>query len=233
MGAYLFGSAVNSGLQADSDLDILVVSRRQVTEVERHSLIGGLLSISRSRGAVTAKRHLEVTVVAQPDVQPWRYPPPMELQYGDWWRSEFESGGSWPWTTPNSDLAVLLTAARADAIALFGPPVAQVVDPVPRADLERALVDVIPGLMADLDHDVRNVLLTLARIWFTLETGTIASKDVAADWAIARLSHGRGDALRLARAAYLGEAEDSWSEEAMTAARADATAMRSVVDQHT
>ena len=57
-----------------------------------------------------------------------------------------------------------------------------------------ALLDVIPSLMADLDDDVRNVLLTVARVWFTIETGTIASKDVAADWVISRLPPGRGDA---------------------------------------
>ena len=186
LGAYLFGSAVTSGLRADSDLDILVVSDRRTTEVERRSLIEGCCRC-RVAGDTTGRRHLEVTVVAQADIRPWRYPPPMELQYGDWWRDEFESGDLAPWTSPNPDLAVLLTAARADGVTLFGPPIESLIDAVPRADLDRASLDVIPALMADLDDDVRNVLLTLARVWFTLETGAIASKDVAADWAIDRL----------------------------------------------
>jgi streptomycin 3"-adenylyltransferase len=229
MGAYLYGSAVTSGLRADSDLDILVVSSRRTTDVERRALIDGLLPISRSRGDQTGKRNLEVTVVVQPDIQPWHYPPPMELQYGDWWRSEFESGVE-PWTSPNPDLAVLLTAARADGVPLFGPPIAEVVDPVPRDDLARAMHDVIPDLMADLEGDVRNVLLTLTRVWFTLETGEIAAKDVAADWAIARLPEGRGDALRTARAGYLGEKDDPWDTEAMVDARADAAAIRAWIE---
>ena len=162
----------------------------------------------------TGKRHLEVTVVAQPDIQPWHYPPPMELQYGEWWRREFEAGEE-PWSSPNPDLAVLLTAARADGVPLFGPPIAELVEPVPRDDLARAMIDVIPDLMADLEGDVRNVLLTMARVWFTLDTGEIAAKDVAADWAIARLPEGRGDALRQARAGYLGDLDDSWDDEAM------------------
>ena len=194
--------------------------------MERRSLVDGLLSISRSRRDTSGRRHLEVTVVAEPDIRPWRYPPPMELQYGDWWRSEFEAGEAAPWTSPNPDLAVLLTAAREDASPLFGPPIDQVIETIPRADLDRALLDVIPSLMADLDDDVRNVLLTLARVWFTIETGTIASKDVAADWVISRLPPGRGDAIRIARAAYLGETQDSWDDEAMAAARADATTIR-------
>jgi predicted nucleotidyltransferase len=224
VGAYLFGSAVTSGLRRDSDLDILVMSSRRTTATERRALIDGLLPISRSRGDETGQRHLEVTVVAQPDILPWHYPPPMELQYGDWWRREFESGEA-PWSSPNPDLAVLLTAARADGVPLFGPPILDLVEPIPRDDLGRAMHDVIPGLMADLDGDVRNVLLTLARVWFTLETGAIAAKDVAADWALARLSQGRGDALRRARAGYLGELDESWDDEALVAARTDAAAM--------
>ena len=229
VGSYLFGSSVTSGLRADSDLDLLVVSRRGTTEAERRSLIDGLLSLSRTRGDRSGKRHLEVTVVAESDIRPWRYPPPMELQYGEWWRTEFEAGVAQPWTSPNPDLAVLLTAARADSVPLAGPPLDQVMDRVPRHDLDRALRDVIPSLLADLDDDVRNVLLTLARIWFTLETGTIGAKDVAAEWAIARLPPGRGEAVRLARAGYLGEAQDSWSGEAMVTARADANAIVSAI----
>ena len=155
----------------------------------------------------------------------------MEFQYGDWWRTEFEAGDVEPWTSPNPDLAVLLTAARADAVALFGPRSIELVDAVPRGDLERALIDVIPDLMADLEDDVRNVLLTLARVWFTLETGAIASKDVAADWAIERLTR-RGEASPPPRQGrLLGETEDTWDEEAMAAARADATAILDAISR--
>ena len=138
VGAYLYGSAVTSGLRRESDLDILVVSSRRTTEAERRALIDGLLPISGSSGGETGKRHLEVTVVARPDIQPWHYPPPMELQYGDWWRREFESGRE-PWSSPNPDLAVLLTAARADGVPLFGPPIVELVDPIPRDDLGQAM----------------------------------------------------------------------------------------------
>ena len=190
VGAYLFGSAITSGLRRDSDLDILIISSRRTTDAERRTVIEGLLPISRSRADTTDKRHLEVTVVARPDIQPWHYPPPIELQYGDWWRREFESGAVEPWSSPNPDLAVLLTAARADGVPLFGPPIADLVDPIPPDDLGRAMLDVIPALLEDLEDDTRNVLLTLARVWFTLRTGAIAAKDVAANWAIARLPEG-------------------------------------------
>src|SRR4029079_7843248 len=49
------------------------------------------------------------------------------------------------------------------------------------------MVEGIPGLLADLDGDTGNGNLTLARIWMSLATGTIQTKDAAADWAAARL----------------------------------------------
>ena len=227
-GVYLFGSAVHGGLRASSDLDILVVLDRRTTRDERRRLIDGLLERSRSTEH-RERRHLEVTAVVAPDVRPWRYPPPMELQYGDWWRRELQAGEE-PWTSPNPDLAMLFTSVRDDGVALVGPPASEVLDPVPLADLKRACRDVIPELLPGLeDDDTRNSLLTLARIWFTLSTGRIESKDVAAAWALDRLPDGAGEALRLARAAYLGEAADDWTAPAIVLAEADWDAITALI----
>lgn len=86
------------------------------------------------------------------------------------------------------DLALLITMVLAGDHPLAGPPPRQVLDPVPRADLLRASVAGIPGLLDDLDADTRNVVLTFARIWTTLAAGEIRSKVAAADWALAQLT---------------------------------------------
>jgi streptomycin 3"-adenylyltransferase len=212
IGAYLHGSAVAGGLRPSSDLDILVVSERSTTVPERRALIGGLLSMSGRHAIGGPDRSVELSVVVRSDVRPWRYPPALELQYGDWWRAEFERGEE-PWRTPNPDLAVLLEAARQVAVPLFGPPLGEILTEVPFADLSRAMLDAMPALLEDLEPDTRNVLLTLARIWSTMATGQIRSKDAAATWALARLPEEHGAVLARARSAYL-EAEDweSWSE---------------------
>ncbi len=81
---------------------------------------------------------------------------------------------------------------------------------MPAADMRRAMVDGIPALLRDLDGDERNVVLTFARIWMTLETGLIVSKDAAADWALPRLPRQHRTALAHARAIYLGEVAEDW-----------------------
>ena len=212
VGAYLYGSAVHGGLRPDSDIDVFVVSRRSTTPPEKRRIIDRLLPISGSRATSGPARSIELTIVVESDVRPWRYPPTMDLQYGDWLRREFERGDLPPWPTPSPDLAVLLTIVRDSGHVLFGPAPTEVVDPVPRADLERAMLDGIPDLLADLDSDTRNVVLTLARIWMTTQTGEIQPKDVAAEWAIARLPAKHQPVLVRARAFYLGEEPEHWGE---------------------
>jgi streptomycin 3"-adenylyltransferase len=91
-------------------------------------------------------------------------------------------------------------------------PVAAVLGPVPRADLVRAMVDSIPVLMPGIEegNDIRNGLLTLARIWTTLAAGEVHSKDESAGWALAHLPEEHRPVLAHARAAYLGEVIEDW-----------------------
>jgi streptomycin 3"-adenylyltransferase len=216
--AYLYGSAVSGGLRPDSDLDVFVVSRRPTTLVQRRALVDRLLSISGRRAAAGPARSLELTIVVEAELRPWRYPPTMDFLYGDWLREAFERGDL-PEPRPNPDLAVLITTLLGAARPLFGPPAAMVLDPVPRTDLERALVEVIPGLLADLRDDTRNVLLTLARIRVTLETGRIQPKDVAADRLIPRVPAELRPVLARARDGYLGLAADPWDDRSGIVAR--------------
>jgi streptomycin 3"-adenylyltransferase len=212
LGAYLSGSAVAGGLRPRSDLDVFVVTSGRTRDDERRHLTEALMEISGSRALRGPGRSLEVTIAVQSDVVPWRYPPRMDFQYGDWFRPEYTRGNMAPWHSPNPDLAVLLTTVRKSNRVLFGRPAGELLEPVPRKDLRRAMLDGIPGLLADLDQDTANVMLTLARIWATLVSGAILSKDAAADWALARLPPGRREVLARARGVYLGEAPDTWDD---------------------
>lgn len=212
IGAYLHGSSVFGGLHPQSDIDVLVVTQRPTTLDEKRALIGRLLPIS-ARGDPTGRsRSVELKIVVQSDVRPWRYPPPLDLEYGDWWRKEFERGDLTPWVSPNPDLALLLEMVLQANHPLFGPPPAEVLDPVPPADLRRAMFDSIPALLGFLDGDEGNVVLTFARIWTTLATGIIRSKDAAADWALPRLPPEHRAVLEHARAIYLGDAAEEWGD---------------------
>jgi streptomycin 3"-adenylyltransferase len=106
----------------------------------------------------------------------------------------------------------MLTAVRSSGLALLGPPARDVLEPIPRDHLVRAIVDELPSLLGDLEGDERNVILTLARMWLTLATGEIRSKDAAADWALERLAMEHRPVLARARAIYLGEESERWDD---------------------
>ena len=74
------------------------------------------------------------------------------------------------------------------------------------------MLEGIDPLLADLDDDTRNVVLTLARIWTTLGTGEFRSKDAAADWALERLPEEHRAVLARARAIYLGDEPERWDD---------------------
>ncbi|MFE0020245.1 aminoglycoside adenylyltransferase family protein [Amycolatopsis sp. NPDC059021] len=211
LGVYLHGSAVLGGLRPASDLDVLVVSQRRMDDRERRALLDALLGIS---GFEAGLRPVELTVVVQSDVRPWRYPPVGDFLYGEWLREDLEAGEP-PQPEPMPDLALVITMARRGDRPLAGPPPARVLDPVPRADLVRAGMAGLPELLDTVDHDTRNVVLTLARIWSTLASGGIRSKDAAADWALARLPPEHRAVLAHAKELYLGSrySEESWSDE--------------------
>lgn len=224
LGVYLHGSAVLAGLRRHSDVDLLVVVERPTTHAQRRRLLEELLQVSGG----PSRRPVELIVVRRDEVHPWRYPPNCEFLYGEWLRDEYERGLV-PAPAPMPDLAPLLTMVLQGDAPLYGPPPAALLAPVPHADLRRAIVAGVPELMADLGSDTRNVLLTLARIWVTLATGAIRSKDAAADWALERLPPEHRPVPAWARAEYLGRTARTPSA---GAARACADALvRAVADQ--
>jgi predicted nucleotidyltransferase len=213
VGAYLFGSAVGGGLRPRSDLDVLVVSKRALTRAKKRELVDRILPISWRQTPDGMLRGIEVTVVVQSDIKPWRYPPNRDFQYGDWLRVALERGETEPWAAkPDSDLASLITQVLAANVALLGPPPAEVFDPVPFPDVLDAIVADVDHWVGNLDADTRNGILALARVWSALVTGAMYSKDAAAAWALDRLPDEHKAVLARARAIYLGDDEDRWED---------------------
>lgn len=188
LGVYLYGSAVHGGLKPHSDLDVFVVTEQRTTEAQKRRLFEGLRSIEG--------RHVEVTITAQPD-----QPTYMDFQWGGWLPDGWESG-------ENVDLRLLIHQVRATGQVLHGPAPETLLDPIPREDLDRAMLACVDPILLDLHEDTTNVILALCRIYCTLVTGEFVPKDVAAQWASARFPHA---AIAKARATYLGGLPESYT----------------------
>jgi predicted nucleotidyltransferase len=213
LGAYEHGSAVLGGIQPTSDVDILVITGRLATLAEKRQLVNGMMAISAPFPPPGPERCVELTVVAQSQVRPWRYPPSFDLQYGEWLRKRFERGDAGALqATVNPDLTILLTIALLGDRPLFGPPPRALLAPALIEDCIKAMVGDIDGFMEEFEDDTRNLLLRLARIWQTVVTGVIDRKDRAAEWAQARSPSEHRQLMERARANYLGWQPDAWTD---------------------
>ena len=209
LAVHLYGSALDGGLKPYSDIDLMATVEARLDEAVRQALFVDLLEVSAPPGQSKSLRALEVTVVAHNEIVPWRYPARRELQFGEWQRKDILAGIFEPATT-DVDLAILLTKARRCSIALVGEAAADVFNPVPEGDLFKALIDTLKlwNSQPDWAGEERNVVLTLSRIWYSAATGRVASKDVAANWAMERLPVQHQPVLLEAWQAYLGNGKD-------------------------
>ncbi|MBI5151767.1 MAG: DUF4111 domain-containing protein [Candidatus Pacebacteria bacterium] len=213
LGIYVYGSLLMDGLQKFSDIDLFAISQRETTKEEKIQLEKALLKIS---GIYTISKDLmpiELTIIVKSHINPWHYPPTFDFLYGDWMRKDFEAGIIEPWPTkvmPN--LALVITQLLLSNKILFGPDPKTLLAPIPYKDFILATTEEIDSLLADLGWDTRNVLLTFARIWSTIETDTIRSKANAVSWAIDKLPDELKPPLLRAKSIMLGEQDEHWDD---------------------
>ena len=207
-GVYLHGSAIRGGLRPHSDLDILAVCKRRLIARDRRQLVDGLLSIS---SVDEGRRAIELTIVAQSEIKPWRHPARREFQYGEWLRGGLEAGDLKSVApTVDPDLTLMIEMVLDASIPLLGPTAQAMFEPIQRTDITAALLDELPAIVRWTETDTTNALLTLARIWCTVSTGRFYSKSDAAEWALERLPTEHQAVLTQARDVYLGDEQERW-----------------------
>jgi streptomycin 3"-adenylyltransferase len=212
LGVFLYGSSIVGGLQKYSDIDLFVVANRASILEEKAKLVSGLLENS---GIYMKSEELpiEMTIVEYAQINPWHYPPTFDFQYGEWLRAEFERGNIEPWPSKQMpDLALLITQILLASNTLIGLSPDRLLCKVPYKDFIAALVDALPHLIGDLENDIRNVLLTLARVWSTVATDVIRSKPAAADWVINRLPAKYRPVMERAKAICTGQENERWDD---------------------
>lgn len=206
---YLHGSAVAGGLRPKSDVDVLVVVDQATTHAIRAHLVTELMKIS-GRPSGDILRPLELIIFHRADLAELVYPARSEFVYGEWLRDAYETGEV-PKPVADPELTLVLAQARQEARPLVGPEPAELLPPIPKAEVHRAIKEALPSLLDSLEGDERNVLLTLARMWRTLSTGEFVPKDAAAEWAISLLPAESAALVSCARKAYLGTTDIDWA----------------------
>lgn len=226
LAVYLHGSAVSGGLRPQSDVDLIAVIERRMADGERRALLAALLALSGPHPAPPGgPRCLEVMIFVKADLASPAFPARVEFLYGEWLRDAFETGVL-PGPSYDAENTLVLAQAHREAMTLLGPDARTHLPEIPAKHVRRAMREALPALLASLEGDERNVLLTLARMWRTAALGDFVAKDVAAAWAAPMMAAGEAETLLLARDGYIGKAKDVWLDRREAARRAaDAMSM--------
>lgn len=155
VGVYLYGSSTTTGLGPESDVDLLLITRRSLTPEERTSLVSTLLGLSGWKGHAEAfpdvadRRLLEVTSLVADDLQPLAAAPRRDFQFGEWLRSDFTQN-CMPEPERDPDVVILLATALTSHHVLHGPSLGTLVADVPFALLKDAQLATLPAFVEDL-----------------------------------------------------------------------------------
>lgn len=183
-GMYLDGSLANGGFDEDSDIDFVIVTDEEVDGElfaalkAMHERISKLdspwaIQLEGSYISLQALRRHDPALVMHPNI---------ERGAGEVLKMA-EHGPEWD---------VHRHVLRDRGIIITGPDPRKVIEKVPPSQLKRAVTSSIPawlnGFLADpsrFNHAGYQsyIVLTLCRVLYTYETGKIASKRTAADWA--------------------------------------------------
>lgn len=99
--------------------------------------------------------------------------------YGEWLRKKVENRRKLTvFYAPN--LTILLWQARNRSVTLMGLDANKCIPLIPFNGIKKAIQYSLLSLISYYHGDERNVLLTLARMWYTLANGQLNTKDVAA-----------------------------------------------------
>ncbi len=188
VGMYLDGSLTGSDFDQDSDIDFVVVSDEDIS-----SELFAALQTMHDRLATLASPwaiQLEGSYLSQQALR--RYDPAHALHPN----IERGPGERLKMAVHDDAWLVHLAILRQRGITLVGPAPQTLIDPVAPQDLRRAMIGVVRGWAANLLANPSQigsrgyqsyVVLAQCRILYTLDSGTVASKRVAARWAQASL----------------------------------------------
>jgi len=184
VGMYLFGSLASGDFDQDSDIDVVVVTGDEISG----DLFSALQAIHARINAGDSPWAIQMEVSYIPQHALRRYDPANALHpHID--RGRGESLGM---MQHDSSWVIQRYTLRERGITLAGPAPQTLIDPVLPHDLRQAMLAILKGWALQILEDPAQIkhrggqsytVLSICRILYTLQYGTVVSKPVAAHWA--------------------------------------------------
>jgi predicted nucleotidyltransferase len=219
LGIYLHGSlALGCFNPGRSDLDLLAVTRREMTAEEKRRILQLLLLSSGS------PHPIEISFLTEAQLVPWKHPTPYDLHYSEDWRKRYErllvedEPLAQKTEQRDPDLAAHVTITRRRGIRLYGKPIEAVFPEVPRADYMASIIDDFYWAKEGLLVNPVYFVLNACRIYAYMKESSVLSKEEAGMWALSTLPNEYRPLIIKALAAYRGHKPEPSLDAALLAA---------------
>ena len=187
VGVYLHGSAVMGCFNPEkSDVDLIVVVNRPMPDPVKRAFLEMVVDLNAQGPA----KGIEMSVVLREVCEPFVYPTPYELHFSAGHLaaySEDPEGYIRRMQGDDKDLAAHFTIIRARGRCLYGAPIEDVFDQVPRRDYLDALWYDVENASEEIVSYPMYLSLNLARVLAYGSEGLILSKKEGGAWALDRL----------------------------------------------
>lgn len=201
-GVYLHGSLAMGCFDPNlSDLDVLVVTRREPSDEDKLAYLEALCRLNE----LAPKKGIELSILLEDDCRAFRHPMPFVFHFSPAHLSAIQANPARyvaRMKGRDPDLAAHITVLRARGRELFGQPIRQVFGEVSPQDY----LDSIRDDLGDPEQTIRKmpvyVILNLCRTLAYVEENKVLSKTEGGKWALNMLPHPCPGLIRKALNSY-------------------------------
>lgn len=181
VGFYIHGSLAMGGFNPDlSDIDIIVVTKKSLSENNKRALAHLFLTYSKEPFPI------EISFLNEIQLNNWVHPCPYDFHYSEFWRERYENDllrGTNLFLNNevkcDSDLAAHITIINNRGICLKGRPIDKIFPLVPRSHYISSIMDDFQDCLVNIEQEPTYCVLNLIRVYMYLKDGIIASKQEA------------------------------------------------------
>jgi len=196
---YVYGSlAFECYNPAQSDVDVLVVTRRRMAPVTRREVSSFLRRLSAP---------LEISFFSRADLEPWRYPTPFDYHFS-------EEGEAYD--RADEFFATEIANARVRGVALVGPPPAETLPAVPDEDFLDAVERDLLWARDRINERPGYAVLNACRVLAFRRERKVMSKAQAGEWGVCFAPEQYRPLVSAAAAMYAGADEVALDREAVS-----------------
>lgn len=187
VGIYIHGSiAFQSFHWETSDIDFLVVVQEKLKLSQKKEIMSALMDLD----SFYPTKGIEMSVVLEADCLDFKYPTPYQLHFSNKYKVQCETNLELFCENSHGvdkDLAAHFTVLREVGLVVFGKPILDVFNAVPRSDYLDSILNDVASAGEVIDADPAYYGLNLCRVAAYCREGLVLSKEQGGRWGIDHL----------------------------------------------